>query len=122
MVTYMKKLSKHDLKDFTRITSHITYGFCDSIEDANCDDDVSEKYPLLGYTYFDHGYDVFLLCKWYFNLSWYQNKEILLSYDYLKINAQKNIASIVIVNALIVSDSVEVESLISFEPSKKDPK
>ena len=63
MVTYMKKLSKHDLKDFTRITSHITYGFCDSIEDANCDDDVSEKYPLLGYTYFDHGYDVFLLCK-----------------------------------------------------------
>ena len=112
MLTYMEKLSKNNFKDFSRITSHFTYGFCDSIEDTNCDDYVPEKYPLEGYTYFDHGYDHYLLCKLYFNLSSNQTVEIFFTYKYLKINAQKNIASIVIVNALIVSDSAEVESLI----------
>lgn len=66
MVTYMEMLSKRlkaDLKDLTRLTSHFTHGYCDSVEDDNCDDYVPETFPLLGRTNFDHGYDIFLFCK-----------------------------------------------------------
>ena len=65
MSTYMKKLCKTVYKDLSRITSHFTYGYCDSIEDDNCDHDLPEKYPLLGKTDFDDGPDIFLLCKSY---------------------------------------------------------
>ena len=66
MSTYMEKLCKTVYKDLSRITSHFTYGYCDSIEDDNCDHDLPEKYPLLGYTDFDDSPDRFLLCKSYF--------------------------------------------------------
>ena len=122
MLTYMENLSKKNFKDFSRITSHFTYGVCESVEDTNCDDYVPEKFPLQGYTYFDHGHDYYLLCKFYFDLSSNQTVEFFLTYKYLKINAQQNIASIVIVNALILSISAELESLISLKPTSKDPK
>ena len=73
MSTYMEKLCKTVYKDLRRITSHFTYGYCDSIEDDNCDHNLPEKYPLLGYTDFDiDGLDRYLLCKSYFILSPYQ--------------------------------------------------
>ena len=54
-----------------RISSHFTYGSCKSNEDTKtrknlnstqCEG-IPEKYPLLGYTEFDHGNDTFLFCK-----------------------------------------------------------
>ena len=70
MSLYMEKMSKVGwYKDLSRITSHFTYGYCDSIEDDNCNHDLPEKYPLLGYTDFDDGPDKYLLCKSYFIVS-----------------------------------------------------
>ena len=120
MSTYMEKLCKTVYKDLSKITSHFTYAYCDSIEDDNCDHDLPVKYPLEGYTDFDDGPDRYLLCKSYFIMSPNQILKLYIIH-FLKTNVHKIIAQISIVNASIVLDLAEVGSHILFE-LRQDPK